>query len=97
MFLDEVGNLPYDVQIQLLRALQERKIRPVGAANDITIDVRIIVATNENLEAAIAAGRFREDLYHRLDEFMLRMPPCGNGTATCRDTWNISWKTPTRN
>ena len=75
VFLDEVGNLPYDVQIQLLRALQERKIRPVGAANDITIDVRIIVATNENLEAAIAAGRFREDLYHRLDEFMLRMPP----------------------
>ncbi len=75
VFLDEVGNLPYDVQIQLLRALQERKIRPVGAANDIEIDVRIIVATNENLEAAITAGRFREDLYHRFDEFMLAMPP----------------------
>ena len=75
LFLDEVGNLGYETQVQLLRALQERKIRPVGAANDITIDVRIIVATNENLEAAIAAGRFREDLYHRLDEFMLRMPP----------------------
>ena len=77
VFLDEVGNLPYDVQIQLLRACRSVRYASVGAANDITIDVRIIVATNENLEAAIAAGRFREDPYHRLDEFMLRMPPLG--------------------
>lgn len=75
LFLDEIGNLPYGVQVQLLRALQEKKIRPVGTANDISVDVRIVTATNENLEKAIAAGTFREDLYHRLNEFMIQMPP----------------------
>ena len=75
VFLDEVGNLSYDVQVQLLRALQEQKIRPVGSAKDIKVDVRIIAATNENLEAAIEQGRFREDLYHRLNEFSLEVPP----------------------
>lgn len=75
VFLDEVGNLSYEVQMQLLRAIQERKIRPVGAASDIPVDVRIIAATNENLQDAIAEGRFREDLYHRLDEFPLTVPP----------------------
>lgn len=75
VFLDEVGNLPYDVQVQLLRALQEQKIRPVGSAKDIKVDVRIIVATNEDLEVAISEGRFREDLYHRLNEFSLFVPP----------------------
>ncbi|MCC8147018.1 MAG: sigma-54 dependent transcriptional regulator [Bacteroidales bacterium] len=75
VFLDEIGNLSYDVQIQLLRCLQERKIRPVGSAVDIPVDVRIIVATNENLPDAIAQGKFREDLYHRLNEFSLTVPP----------------------
>ncbi|MDR0419200.1 MAG: sigma-54 dependent transcriptional regulator, partial [Prevotellaceae bacterium] len=75
IFLDEVGNLPYDVQIQLLRVLQERKIRSVGSATDIPVDVRILAATNENLETAIAEGRFREDLYHRLNEFSISVPP----------------------
>lgn len=75
VFLDEVGNLSYDVQIQLLRALQERKVRPVGSSTDINVDVRVIVATNENLETAISEGRFREDLYHRLNEFTLTVPP----------------------
>jgi len=75
VFLDEVGNLPYDVQVQLLRALQELKIRPVGSATDIKVDVRIIVATNEDLETAITEGRFREDLYHRLNEFSIMVPP----------------------
>ena len=75
VFLDEVGNLSYEVQVQLLRAIQERKIRPVGSATDIKIDVRVIVATNENLETAISEGRFREDLYHRLNEFTLIVPP----------------------
>lgn len=75
VFLDEVGNLSYEVQVQLLRALQEQKVRPVGSAKDITIDVRILAATNENLEEAIAEGSFREDLYHRLNEFPLLVPP----------------------
>lgn len=75
VFLDEVGNLSYEVQVQLLRAIQERKIRPVGSASDIKVDLRMIVATNENLETAISEGRFREDLYHRLNEFTLIVPP----------------------
>lgn len=75
VFLDEIENLPYDVQVQLLRALQELRVRPVGSATDIKVDVRIIVATNENLEKAITDGRFREDLYHRLNEFTVLIPP----------------------
>lgn len=75
VFLDEVGNLPYEVQKQLLRALQEQKIRPVGTAQDITVDVRIIAATNEDLVRAIEEGRFRQDLYHRINEFSIEVPP----------------------
>ena len=74
LFLDEVGNLSYDVQVQLLRALQERRIRPVGAIKEIEVDVRVVCATNENLVEAIENGSFREDLYHRINEFTLRMP-----------------------
>lgn len=75
VFLDEVGNLSYDVQVQLLRTLQEQSVRPVGSTKDVKIDVRIIAATNENLETAIAEGRFREDLFHRLNEFSVFVPP----------------------
>ena len=74
LFLDEVGNLSYEVQVQLLRALQERRVRPVGSTKELEVDVRIVCATNENLEAAIEKGFFREDLYHRINEFTLRMP-----------------------
>ena len=74
LFLDEIGNLSYEVQIQLLRALQERKIRPIGSNKEIQVDVRLVSATNENLEQAIERGHFREDLYHRINEFTLRMP-----------------------
>lgn len=74
IFLDEIGNLSYEVQIQLLRALQERQIRPVGSNKEISVDVRLVSATNENLEQAIEKGTFREDLYHRINEFTLRMP-----------------------
>ena len=75
VFLDEVGNLPYEVQMQLLRALQEQKVRPVGSATDITVDVRILAATYEDLEQAIEAGRFRQDLFHRINEFAIEVPP----------------------
>lgn len=75
VFLDEVGNLPYEVQKQLLRALQEQKVRPVGSTQDINVDVRIIAATNEDLEKAIEDGRFRQDLYHRINEFSIEVPP----------------------
>lgn len=74
LFLDEVGNLSYDVQVQLLRALQERRIRPVGGTEERPIDIRLVCATNENLPEAILRGAFREDLYHRINEFTLHMP-----------------------
>lgn len=75
LFLDEVGNLPHDVQRQLLRALQERVYRPVGDTVDRECDIRVIAATNENLERAIREGRFREDLFYRLNEFSVHVPP----------------------
>ncbi len=74
LFLDEIGNLSYEVQVQLLRALQERRIRPIGSIKEIEVDVRIICATNENLQEAIERGIFREDLFHRINEFTLNMP-----------------------
>ncbi len=74
LFLDEVGNLTYETQVQLLRALQERRIRPVGSNREVAVDIRLVAATNEDLEAAIARGTFRADLYHRINEFTLRMP-----------------------
>lgn len=74
LFLDEVGNLSYGNQIQLLRALQERKIKRVGSTREIKVDVRIITATNEDLTKAVEKGTFREDLYHRLNEFSIHIP-----------------------
>lgn len=74
LFLDEVGNLSYEVQVQLLRALQERKIKPVGSSQEIEVDIRVIAATNEDLAEAVKRGDFREDLYHRLNEFCIRVP-----------------------
>lgn len=74
LFLDEVGNLPYGVQMQILRTLQEKKVRAVGSSTDLDVDVRIVTATNGNLEKAIDEGKFREDLYHRLNEFIIKVP-----------------------
>jgi two-component system response regulator HydG len=74
LFLDEVGNLSYEVQIKLLRAIQERVIQPVGSNKEIKIDVRILTATNDDLFESVKKGTFREDLYHRLNEFKLRVP-----------------------
>lgn len=75
IFLDEIANLPLDVQIVLLRVIQERKFKKVGDSRDIDTDVRIIVASNENLQDAYKAGKFREDLYHRFNEFSISIPP----------------------
>ncbi|MDI6032258.1 sigma-54 dependent transcriptional regulator [Flavobacterium sp. LB2P84] len=74
IFLDEIGNLSYENQIQLLRALQERKIKPVGSNKEIEVDIRIITATNEDLREAVKNGDFREDLYHRINEFSIHSP-----------------------
>ncbi|MCL2650388.1 MAG: sigma-54 dependent transcriptional regulator [Candidatus Azobacteroides sp.] len=74
LFLDEIGNLPTNIQMQLLRVLQEKKIKPVGSNNEIPVDVRIVSATNENLDKALAEGTFRLDLYHRIDEFTIQIP-----------------------
>ena len=75
LFLDEVANLPLDVQTTLLRVIQERKFKRVGSNKDISTDTRVIVASNENLQEAYRKGKFREDLYHRFNEFSLSIPP----------------------
>jgi two-component system, NtrC family, response regulator HydG len=75
IFLDEIGNLSYEIQVQLLRAIQERKVRKVGDTGDLSIDVRVVVATNEDLKDMVKRGEFREDLYHRLNEFKIEVPP----------------------
>ena len=75
IFLDEIGNLSYENQVNLLRVIQERRIKRIGATKDAEIDVRIIAATNEDLNKAVKEGRFREDLYHRLNEFKIQLSP----------------------
>jgi two-component system, NtrC family, response regulator HydG len=74
LFLDEIGNLSYEIQLKLLRATQEKKIRRIGGNRDIAVDTRIIVASNEDLDKAVKKGTFREDLYHRLNEFRIDVP-----------------------
>ncbi|TDH26206.1 sigma-54-dependent Fis family transcriptional regulator [Segetibacter sp. 3557_3] len=75
IFLDEVANLSYDIQVALLRVVQERKMRRIGGNKDIDLDVRIIIASNERLLDAARKGKFREDLYHRFNEFSIEVPP----------------------
>ncbi len=75
LFLDEIGNLSYDIQIKLLRVLQERKFTKIGGNKDISVDVRLLVATNEDLKKAVEDGTFREDLYYRLNEFTIQLNP----------------------
>ncbi|MDB5206079.1 MAG: sigma-54-dependent Fis family transcriptional regulator [Flavisolibacter sp.] len=75
IFLDEISNLSYEIQISLLRVVQERKMRRIGGVKDIDLDVRIIIASNERLWDAVRKGKFREDLYHRFNEFSIDIPP----------------------
>lgn len=75
LFLDEIGNLSYENQLKLLRATQERKVRKIGGTKDVDIDVRILAATNDDLSASVQRGAFREDLFHRLNEFKISIPP----------------------
>ena len=75
LFLDEIGNVPLATQAKLLRALEQREVHPLGGARAVTVDARIIAATNSELEESVKAGRFRADLYYRLSEFTIALPP----------------------
>jgi len=85
LFLDEIGDMSLDAQAKVLRALQENKISRIGSDTDIQVDVRVIAATNKNLKEEIAAGRFREDLYHRLSVIIINVPPLKERTEDIED------------
>lgn len=94
VFLDEVGELPVDLQAKLLRAIQEKEIRPVGSTRRIPINVRILAATNRMLEQAVTEGSFRRDLYFRLNVLSLRIPRCASVAKISHCSSLISWSAP---
>ena len=92
IFLDEIGDMPFSIQAKILRLLQERSIERLGGRETIPVDVRIIAATNRDLEAALAEGRFREDLYYRLKVVTLWLPPLRDRRRRHRHCWpTTSW------
>jgi two-component system, NtrC family, response regulator PilR len=84
LFLDEVADLPLHMQVKLLRVIQEKSVRPVGETRELPVDVRILSATHRKLDELVKAGKFREDLYYRINVIELRVPRCGSGWMTCR-------------
>ena len=87
LFLDEVNSLPLTTQVKLLRALQERRFMPVGGTQELEVDLRLLAATNADLEEQVAAGEFREDLFYRLNVVQVRLPPLRDGARTS-PTWS---------
>ena len=95
LFLDEIGEIPPEMQVKLLRALQESQFERVGGIKTLHVDVRLIAATNRDLTKEIAEGRFREDLFYRLNVVPIVLPPSGRDPATSRAWWRTSWRSTT--
>ena len=89
IFLDEIGDMPMEMQVKLLRVLQERTVEAVGGAKPVPVDVRVVAATHRDLEAEIAAGRFREDLFYRLNVLPVFIPPLRERTEDVPDLLNF--------
>ncbi len=97
LFLDEIGNLPYHLQAKLLTAIQRRSIVKVGSNTPIPIDIRLICATNRNLQEMVVKGEFREDLLYRINTIHVEIPPCGNGKKILSHWPNDLWFTSASN